>query len=267
MATNFKRELFDPNNFVKEHSNELIDVVTQNPEVKTFHRTRNDRHKSTLADYMAYQKKNQVRDEEGNIKFAVNIDIGHWEPQIEELVAKIPEEFLFCSVKDALQWVRSHIMGMTQPQMYMKVKGSWTGGHEENLRYRAVNLNHGPDSSEWNLVGSAYSAKLRQEVRDIYRTDIYKKEGLWFADVDFCLAKKIPVTCFNQVKGDLVILGPGCEHWVRGFGKAVQTAWNFGTYDEWQFTESIKRMDVNNNINYTVRLYFNPSSRSYPTGH
>jgi len=58
-----------------------------------------------------------------------------------------------------------------------------------------------------------------------------------------------------------VILGPGCEHWVRAHGKAVQTAWNFGTMDKWQFKESIKRMHVNSKIkfksiipNYTLLL-------------
>lgn len=36
--------------------------------------------------------------------------------------------------------------------MYIKVKGAYTGGHEENLRFWAVNLNHGPDSSTWYCV-------------------------------------------------------------------------------------------------------------------
>jgi len=94
---------------------------------------------------------------------------------------------------DTLQYVRRHILGMSQPQLYIKVKGAWTGGHEENLRFRAANLNHGPAPSEWNAVGSKDSSRLRNEVRDIYDVDIYKKEGLWFSDTDFCLAKKIPV--------------------------------------------------------------------------
>lgn len=188
------------------------------------------------------------------IKFGVNLDIGHWEDHMNELVAKLPEELLCCSLKDSLQYVRQHILGMTLPQMYLKVKGAWTGGHEENLRYRAVNLNHGPASSEWNAVGVSNWPKLREEVRDVYKTDIYKKEGLWFADVDFCLGKQIPIIWFNQREGDLVILGPGCEHWVRAHGKASQTAWNFGTMEKWQIDESIKRMEINSKINFKVRL-------------
>jgi len=89
---------------------------------------------------------------------------------------------------------------------------------------------------------------------EIYNTDIIKREGYWFADIDFCLAKKIPIVTFNQNKGELVMLGPGCEHWVRGSGSAVQTAWNFGTCDKWQIQESIKRMDINTNIKFDVSI-------------
>lgn len=254
-AVKFNKSLFDIKKLSSKHPEATIDIVTQDPDVKTFHRTKHEKQTIKLSHYLKYQQKEgNEKDVDGNIKFGVNLDIGTWEPQIDELVDKIPEEFLFCSEKDILQYVRHHILGMTQPQMYIKVKGSWTGGHEENLRYRAINLNHGPDSSEWNCVGSDSSRQLREAVRDTYKVDIYKNEGLWFADVDFCLANKIPVVCFNQIEGDLVILGPGCEHWVRSFGKAVQTAWNFGYMDKWQLRESIARMDVNSKINFKVIL-------------
>lgn len=185
------------------------------------------------------------------------------------MVAKIPEDLLFCSERDILQYVRQHVLGMTQPQMYVKVKGSWTGGHEENLRYRAINLNHGPGGSEWSCVPCSASREFREAVRDTYRVDIYKNEGLWYADADFCLARKIPIYNFIQQEGDLVILGPGCEHWVREVGEtAVHTAWNFGTMDKWQLEQSIARMDVNNKINFKVsfrslKIFF---SLLYQTG-
>lgn len=102
---------------------------------------------------------------------------------------------------------------------------------------------------------------------EIYKTDIIKREGLWFADIDFCLAKKIPIVSFNQRQGDLVILGPGCEHWVRGFGKAVQTAWNFGTFDKWQISESIKRMEINFRIGFKVSISNTIFSRLFRIGH
>ena len=37
---------------------------------------------------------------------------------------------------------------MTLPEIYVKVPNCWTGAHEENLRFRAINLNHGPSSCE-----------------------------------------------------------------------------------------------------------------------
>jgi hypothetical protein len=52
------------------------------------------------------------------------------------------------------------------------------------------------------------------------------------------------------MEGDLVLIGPGCEHWVRSFGRAVQSAWNFGTLDVWQLKESIKRNKLNERIFY-----------------
>ena len=251
-ATGLNKELFTPEALLKMHPSDMIDVVTQDPDVKTFHRTKHEKQRMKISDYVKYQNTKNIKDEDGMIKFGVNLDIGHWEEHMNELIAKFPEELMCWSEKDSLQYVRQHIYGMTQPQMYLKVKGSWTGGHEENLRYRAANINHGPSSSEWNWVGSAHWSKLREEVKDVYEIDIYKKEGLWFADVDFWLGKQIPIICFNQREGDLVILGPGLEHWVRAFGKACQTAWNFGSIDKWQLEESFKRMNVNSFINFKV---------------
>ena len=253
-ATKFNKSIFMPEHFIRDHPNDMIDVITQDPEVQTFNRTKNDKERISLHEYLKYRNKEGIKDENGHIKFGVNIDIGDWKSQIDELVAKFPDEFLFCSVKDSLQYVRRHVMGMTKPQMYIKVKGSWTGGHEENLRYRAINLNHGPDSSRWSCVGSKDWDKLRIKVMETYKIDIIEKEGLWYADIDFCLSNQIPVTTFNQNQGELVMLGPGCEHWVRGFGKAVQTAWNFGTFDKWQVSESFKRMDINTKINFRVSI-------------
>jgi len=148
-AVNFNKAIFKPEHFIREHPKDIIDIITQDPEVVTFARTKNKKEHISLSEYLKYRDKEGIKDENGHIKFGVNVDIGDWEPQIDELVAKLPDELLFCSVKDSLQYVRKHILGMTKPQLYIKVKGSWTGGHEENLRYRAVNLNHGPESSQW----------------------------------------------------------------------------------------------------------------------
>jgi len=49
--------------------------------------------------------------------------------------------------------------------MYLKVKGVWTGGHQENSRLRAININHGPDDSIWYTVDNQYYEKLRDLVK------------------------------------------------------------------------------------------------------
>ena len=53
------------------------------------------------------------------------------------------------------------IPGCSSPQFYLKVKGCWTGGHQENINMCAVNINHGPDSSEWYTVPYEYVEKVR----------------------------------------------------------------------------------------------------------
>ena len=116
------------------------------------------------------------------------------------------------------------------PQMYVKVKGAWTGGHEENSRYSAINLNHGPSSSTWHCVGPKWVKKFRNTVLKTHRVDIYKNEGLWFCGPDYCFNHGIPCYTIEQKAGDLVVLGTGVEHWVRAHGLATQTAWNFGRY-------------------------------------
>jgi histone demethylase len=61
---------------------------------------------------------------------------------------------------------------------------------------------------------------------DKYKQDIHKIEGLWFCDPEFVMMHGIPIKAFYQKPGDIVILGPGCLHWVRSDGVAVNSAWN-----------------------------------------
>ena len=42
----------------------------------------------------------------------------------------------------------------------MKVTGVWTGGHQENLRFRAANINFGPAASLWYAVPYDYMDKM-----------------------------------------------------------------------------------------------------------
>jgi hypothetical protein len=98
-----------------------------------------------------------------NVDFCVNVDIGGWYLHMEEIKKKVPKELLCMTEFDMLQSSRVKVLGVTDPQVYMKVKGNWTGGHQENLRLRATNINHGPDSSLWyNIGGSGNVDRLRE---------------------------------------------------------------------------------------------------------
>lgn len=129
------------------------------------------------------------------------------------------------------------------------MEGVWTGGHEENLRMRAININHGPKGSYWYTMSPDEVPRFRTLVQQVYGVDIHKSEGLWFADLDFILRNKLYIEYFIQHKGDIVdrscvinisnsfpkvLLGPGCLHWVRAKGLAVNSAWNFGTACRYQ---------------------------------
>jgi hypothetical protein len=50
------------------------------------------------------------------------------------------------------------------PQFYFKVKGVWTGGHQENVNLTAININHGPGESEWVTVDFPHVPRLRELV-------------------------------------------------------------------------------------------------------
>ena len=48
------------------------------------------------------------------------------------------------------------IYGMNTVQLYMKVLGSRTPGHQENLNMPAVNINIGPEDTEWFCTPEKY---------------------------------------------------------------------------------------------------------------
>jgi hypothetical protein len=95
----------------------------------------------TISEYVDYME-NFNYSKDSNVLFAVNIDIEEWIQELSE-IRKLPEWILWQSKRDGLSYLIQSVKGMTIPQIYIKVKGVWTGGHEENLRAQAVNINHG----------------------------------------------------------------------------------------------------------------------------
>ena len=108
-----------------------------------------------------------------------------------------------------LQFVRQDIEGMTSPQLYIKVPGVWTGGHEENLRFRSINCAHGSGASIWYAVAPEHSKQLRKVVQTECGVDIYEDEGRYFPSVKFLRSHGIPVMMGIQEPGDVVVLKGG----------------------------------------------------------
>ena len=46
---------------------------------------------------------------------------------------------------DLMSYCENMMAGCNDPQLYLKVKGAYTGGHQENACMASVNINLGPD--------------------------------------------------------------------------------------------------------------------------
>ena len=60
------------------------------------------------------------------------------------------------------------------------------------IRFRSLNCNCGPDSSEWYAVEHRHVARLRKIVKTEHDVDIYLNEGLWFPTREFLEKFQIP---------------------------------------------------------------------------
>jgi hypothetical protein len=63
-----------------------------------------------------------------SILFAVNVDMDTWTTEMACLKTFLPNAG-FGNKSDGLSWCRQHTSGITIPQIYLKVKGVFTGGH------------------------------------------------------------------------------------------------------------------------------------------
>lgn len=80
--------------------------------------------------------------------------------------------------------------------------------------------------------------------------DILEKEGLWFKEPKYFLMNDIPVKYTLQKKGDVVILGAGCLHWVKALGQCINSAWNILCLDKDSLDTMRERYQINREINF-----------------
>ncbi|XP_073957966.1 utx histone demethylase isoform X1 [Choristoneura fumiferana] len=183
------------------------------------------------------------------LRFGTNVDLSDerkWRPQLTEL-QKLPAFARVASAANMLSHVGHVILGMNTVQLYMKVPGSRTPGHQENNNFCSININIGPGDCEWFGVPDAYWGGVR-ELCDAHQLSYL--HGSWWPDPAELRAHGVPVYRFTQRPGDLVWVNAGCVHWVQATGWCNNIAWNVGPLTARQYALALDRYEWNKVQNF-----------------
>uniref|UniRef100_A0A3B3Q5S2 Lysine-specific demethylase 6B n=1 Tax=Paramormyrops kingsleyae TaxID=1676925 RepID=A0A3B3Q5S2_9TELE len=178
------------------------------------------------------------------IKFGTNIDLSdpkRWKPQLQELL-KLPAFMRVSSNGNMLSHVGHTILGMNTVQLYMKVPGSRTPGHQENNNFCSVNINIGPGDCEWFAVHENYWEAIN-DFCEQHGVDYLT--GSWWPVLEDLYRSNIPVYRFIQRPGDLVWINAGTVHWVQAVGWCNNIAWNVGPLNSYQYQLALERFEWN----------------------
>lgn len=195
------------------------------------------------------------------IRFGTNVDLSDkkkWKRQLLEL-QKLPAFTRVMSADDMLSHVGHVILGMNTVQLYLKVQGSRTPGHQENNSFCSVNVNMGPGDSEWFGVPNEYWGTIQNLCE---QNGLNYLRGSWWPDLRDLENAGIPVYRFTQKPGDLVWVNIGCVHWVQALGSSNNVAWNVGPMTARQYQLGIEKYEWNKSQNFKsivpmVRLSWN----------
>ncbi|XP_023274038.1 lysine-specific demethylase 6B-like [Seriola lalandi dorsalis] len=178
------------------------------------------------------------------IKFGTNIDLSdpkRWKPQLQELL-KLPAFMRVESSNNMLSHVGHTILGMNTVQLYMKVPGSRTPGHQENNNFCSVNINIGPGDCEWFAVHENYWGDINNFCE---KHGVDYLTGSWWPVLEDLYSSNIPVYRFIQRPGDLVWINAGTVHWVQAVGWCNNIAWNVGPLNSYQYQLALERFEWN----------------------
>lgn len=178
------------------------------------------------------------------IKFGTNIDLSdpkRWKPQLQELL-KLPAFMRVESSNNMLSHVGHTILGMNTVQLYMKVPGSRTPGHQENNNFSSVNINIGPGDCEWFAVHEHYWEAINKFCE---KHGVDYLTGSWWPVLEDLYSSNIPVYRFIQRPGDLVWINAGTVHWVQAVGWCNNIAWNVGPLNSYQYQLALERFEWN----------------------
>ncbi|CAH1245742.1 KDM6A [Branchiostoma lanceolatum] len=178
------------------------------------------------------------------IKFGTNVDLSDekkWKAQLQELT-KLPHFVRVVSASNSLSHVGHTILGMNTVQLYMKVPGSRTPGHQENNNFNSVNINIGPGDCEWFGVPEPYWGAIHNQCE---KANINYLTGSWWPVLEDLYEDNVPVYRFIQRPGDMVWVNAGCVHWVQAIGWCNNIAWNVGPLTAHQYKLAAERYEWN----------------------
>uniref|UniRef100_A0A4W5KT77 [histone H3]-trimethyl-L-lysine(27) demethylase n=1 Tax=Hucho hucho TaxID=62062 RepID=A0A4W5KT77_9TELE len=263
--------LFSTKTLVEANPDHLVEVRTQLSQptdenwdlsgTRKMWRCQSSQSHTTIAKYAQYQassfqeslreenekKKDATRRRKGpfkHIKFGTNIDLSDerkWKLQLQEL-SKLPAFARVVSAGNLLSHVGHTILGMNTVQLYMKVPGSRTPGHQENNNFCSVNINIGPGDCEWFAVPEHYWGIINDFCE---KNNINFLMGSWWPNLEDLYEVDVPVYRFIQRPGDLVWLNTGTVHWVQAIGWCNNIAWNVGPLTAYQYKLAVERYEWN----------------------
>ncbi|XP_050076516.1 histone demethylase UTY [Anopheles maculipalpis] len=178
------------------------------------------------------------------LRFGTNVDLSDerkWKAQLQEL-QKLPPFARVVSAANMLSHVGHMILGMNTVQLYMKVPGSRTPGHQENNNFCSININIGPGDCEWFATPDSYWGGIQALCE---KNNINYLHGSWWPALEDLYAENIPVYRFTQRPGDLVWVNAGCVHWVQAIGWCNNIAWNVGPLTARQYQLAVERYEWN----------------------
>ncbi|NWI06262.1 KDM6A demethylase, partial [Tichodroma muraria] len=157
-------------------------------------------------------------------------------------LTKLPAFVRVVSAGNLLSHVGHTILGMNTVQLYMKVPGSRTPGHQENNNFCSVNINIGPGDCEWFVVPESYWGVMNDFCE---KNNMNFLMGSWWPNLEDLYEANVPVYRFIQRPGDLVWINAGTVHWVQAIGWCNNIAWNVGPLTACQYKLAVERYEWN----------------------